>query len=124
MKKILWIEDDVDFISPINIFLKNEGWEVKTANSLEDGEKLAEYFVPDLIIMDIILGKESGFSGIEDFKENPRFANIPIIIFSSLTKRWGETTATREDGLLSKAEEFIDKSQGHKVLIETIKKYL
>ena len=54
MKKILWIEDDIDFISPIKLFLEHEGWEVHAANSVDEGEKLADKIIPDLFIMDII----------------------------------------------------------------------
>ncbi len=80
--------------------------------------------VPDLIIMDIIMEGEHGYSAIEDLKGNTKLEAVPIIVFSSITHRWGETTATQQDALLSEAAEFVDKSCEPSVLIETIHKYL
>jgi len=124
MKKILWIEDSVDFIVPIKQFLEYEGWVVHIAHSVREGIKKSGEITPDLIIMDIIMDEIHGFAGIEDIKENPGFASTPIVIFSSLSERWGETTATREDAILTQAEEFIDKSEGPEKLINTVRKYL
>ncbi len=124
-KKILWIEDNEDILIAFKIMLEEEGeWEVHTATSVEEGKKTADTVLPDLIIMDIMMDSTHGYSGIEDFKGNPKFKDTPIIIFSGVTENWGKTTATREDGLLTEAEEFIDKADGPEALIQAVKKYL
>ena len=56
----------------------------------------------DLIIMDIIVAGEHGYAAIEDLKSESALASIPIVIFSGVTHRWGETTASRLDGYLLK----------------------
>lgn len=124
VKKILWIEDDEDIVISFKLMLEEEGWDVYTELSVEEGEKAAENVLPDLIIMDIMMETTHGFTGIESFKGNPQFKDTPIIIYSGVTKKWGETTATREDGLLTEAEEFVDKADGPEILIRTIRKYL
>jgi twitching motility two-component system response regulator PilH len=123
-KKILWVDDDEDIILSFQPRLEKEGWEVQTALSAEQAKPMAVNDRPDLIIMDIIMEGEHGYSAIEDFKGNTGLANVPIIVFSSVTRRWGETTATREDALLSEATEFVDKSSEPSTLIEAIHKYL
>ena len=60
----------------------------------------------------------------EDLTSNPQLADIPAIVFTSLTRRWGETIASRDDALRSDAGEFVDKSAGIDVLISTIREYL
>lgn len=124
MKKILWIEDDMDLIAAVKLLLEHEGWEVHNAYSVDDGEEMADRIIPDLIIMDIILDRKHGFSGIKELKNNPKFTNTPIIIYSGFSNRFGETTASREDVLFTKAEEFIEKSEGPEALIKAIQKYL
>ena len=42
MKKILWFEDDRDFVKPVKLFLEREDWEVFVAKSAEKGEKMVE----------------------------------------------------------------------------------
>jgi len=80
--------------------------------------------MPDLIIINIIFKKVHGFSLIEEIKSEPELKKIPIIIYSGYTSRWSETTAKREDGLLTTAKEFVDKSSGTDELISTIQKYI
>ena len=123
-KKILWVEDDEDIVLSLQPRLEKEGWKVQTALSAEQAKGMVLNDRPDLIIMDIIMDGQHGYSAIEEFKDSTGLENVPIIVFSSVTHRWSETTATREDALLSDAVEFVDKSAEAGVLIETIHKYL
>ncbi len=113
-KKILWVDDDEDFTSSFRPTLEKEGGQVETAASAEEGKSLAVSERPDLIIMDIIMEGEHGYKAIKDLMSRPQFTDVPTIVFSSLTRRWGETAASREDALLSEAD----------VLVGTIRKYL
>ena len=123
-KKILWVDDDEDLTSSFRPSLEKEGWVVQLASSAREAKFVAVKDRPNLIVMDIIMEGEHGYSVIEDLKINPELTNVPVIVFSSLTHRWGETTATREDALVSDAVEFVDKSAGVKALIQVIRKYL
>ena len=123
-KKIVWIEDDEEVISAFKPHFGNRGWEVLSASSAEKGKALALGVKPDLIIMDIIMAGEHGYAAIEDLKSESALASIPIVIFSGVTHRWGETTASRLDGLLTEADEFVDKAEKPDVLLSTISKYL
>jgi CheY-like chemotaxis protein len=123
-KSIVWVEDDPDIIDGIEPLLKREGWNVHTASSARDGKALAARQKPDLIIMDIIMEGEHGFSAVEDLKNDPQLGSVPVIIFSSVTHRWGETRATREQGMLTEAEEFVDKAGGPVPLIRAVRKVL
>jgi len=123
-KKILWVDDDQDLVLSLQPSLEKQGWQVQAAFSAEQAKTMAISDIPDLIIMDIIMGEEHGYNAIEDLKSYPQLANVPIIVFSSVTHRWGETTATREDAILTEADEFVDKSARPDALIDTIRKYL
>lgn len=123
-KKLLLVDDDEDLVLSIRPSLEKEGWEVHTSFSAEQAKTMAVNNKPDLIVMDIIMEGEHGYSAIEDFMSNPQFENVPVIVFSSITHRWDETTATREDALLSDAAEFVDKSDGADALVRVIRKHL
>jgi len=123
-KKIVWIEDDEEVISAFKPHFGIHGWEVLSASSAEKGKALAIKVKPDLIIMDIIMAGEHGYAAIEDLKSESALASVPIVIFSGVTHRWGETTASRLDGLLTEADEFVDKAEKPDVLLSTISKYL
>ena len=123
-KKIVWVEDDDEIISAFKPRIESEGWELVSASSAEEGKTLALEVKPDLIIMDIIMAGEHGYAAIEELKSESSLANVPIIVFTSVTRRWSETTATRADGLLTEADEFIDKLEKPDVLLDAISKYL
>lgn len=123
-KKILWVDDDQELTMSLKLNLENEGWQVETAISAEQGKSVAVADTPDLIIMDIIMEGEHGYKAIKDLLSNSQLSDVPVIVFSSLTERWGETTASRQEALLSDAAEFVDKSAGIDALISTIRKYI
>ena len=123
-KKIVWVEDDDEIISAFKPRIESQGWELVSASSAEEGKTLALEVKPDLIIMDIIMAGEHGYAAIEELKSESSLANVPIIVFTSVTRRWSETTATRADGLLTEADEFIDKLEKPDVLLDAISKYL
>ncbi len=123
-KKILWVDDDQELTMSLKLNLENEGWQVETAISAEQGKSVAVADRPDLIIMDIIMEGEHGYKAIKDLLSNSQLSDVPVIVFSSITERWGETTASRQEALLSDAVEFVDKSAGIDALITTIRKHI
>ena len=74
--------------------------------------------------MDIIIAGEHGYAAIEDLKSESAQAGVPIVIFSGVTHRWGETTAFSLDGLLTEADDFVDKAEKPDILLGTVIKYL
>lgn len=123
-KKILWVEDDRELVSALLPRLRQEGWEVATASCAGDGMAMMRSEKPDLIIMDVIMPEEHGFSAIETLKSGEEASGIPVVVYSNLPGRWGETTATREDMLCSEAAVFIDKSGGAAALIDAVREIL
>lgn len=123
-KKILWVEDDEDIITAFKPYFLSRGWEIISASSADKGKIITRTVNPDLIIMDIIMAGEHGYAAIEDMKSERGLENIPIVIYSGVTKKWNQTTATREDALLTEACEFVDKSDRPDVLLKTVSKYI
>lgn len=87
MTKILFIEDDRD-----QIFLFKKRFELEqidliaAENSAEADQKiLAEK--PDLILLDILLGRENGLDILEKLKKKPKTQKIPIVVFTNYEKK-------------------------------------
>lgn len=123
-KKILWVEDDEYLVMSFKERFEREGWVLEAAFSPEEAKAAAAKEEPDIIIMDIIMDAQHGYRAIESLRGYPHLTSVPIIVFTSLPDRWGETSATREDFLSSDAAEFVNKSDGVDVLITTVRKYL
>ncbi|MBF0217575.1 MAG: response regulator transcription factor [Candidatus Omnitrophica bacterium] len=83
-KRILAIDDNVDFLSILEDMLKFEGFEVKTLSEPEKAEDYISSFRPDLIVIDVFMPGRSGFNILEDFKEKGIYSEIPKIFLTCL----------------------------------------
>ena len=58
--KVLLVDDDVDFAASMSGILDLEGYQVEVAHSVADAMEKAEIFVPEVALVDIRIGQESG----------------------------------------------------------------
>ena len=84
-KKILLIEDDLSVVEMLKKNLEKSDYEVSAAFDGIEGVKMAQQKKPDLIILDVMLPKEDGFSVLEQIKNSQDIAYTPIIIISGLS---------------------------------------
>lgn len=82
--KILVIDDEQDICEILQYNLDTEGYEVETANSAEEALRLIAISVPDLILLDVMMGDMSGFQMARKLKEDNSTAQIPIIFTTAL----------------------------------------
>ncbi len=84
MTKILFVEDELGLQKTLGSALKEKGFEVVQALNGQDGLRLAKSEKPDLILLDLILPKLSGFEVLADLKKDPKTKDIPIIVLTQL----------------------------------------
>jgi CheY-like chemotaxis protein len=85
-KKILIVEDENDPRVYLDTLLKENGYTTLTA---EDGLKAAgkvKEFMPDVILLDILMPEETGVKFYRDLKKDKELQNIPVIICSGATQ--------------------------------------
>jgi DNA-binding response OmpR family regulator len=83
-KKILVIDDEDINLEFFEVMLSKLGFEVDQAADGEQGLAKVKSFSPDLIILDAIMPKMSGWKLTKILKEDPKHKDIPIIMLSSL----------------------------------------
>ena len=85
MKKILIVEDDIKLRQIYDTMLTSEGYEVEQVSTGQEGLTKAKSYIPDLIILDIMLpGGMNGFDLLEQLKRNPATQTIPVIVLTNL----------------------------------------
>ena len=84
MPKILLVEDDIFLSSLLGNRLKKEGFEVLNIKSGNEAVKGMKTFLPDLILLDLILPGKSGFEVMEEINADPQAQKTPIIVLSNL----------------------------------------
>ncbi|MBI2035193.1 MAG: response regulator [Candidatus Liptonbacteria bacterium] len=83
-KKILLVEDDPFLSSLLKSRLSKEGFALIYAADGEEALALAQKEKPDLVLLDLILPKKSGFEVLEVMRLDPRLEKTPIMIVSNL----------------------------------------
>jgi len=81
-KKILIVDDERDIVKALMIRLKSSGYEVVTAFNGAQGVFMAHKEMPNVIILDIRMPAEDGFSVAEKLKQSDRTNQIPIIFLT------------------------------------------
>ena len=90
--KIFLIEDDNLMSKMYSIKFKKEGYEIIVADNGESGLKTLKdgNFVPDVILLDIMMPKMNGFQVLEILKKDLKLKNIPVILLTNLAGREDE----------------------------------
>lgn len=79
--KILMIDDEITLRLSLQMFLEDEGYEVKTGSTLEEGWNLLEEFRPKVLLLDIHLPDGNGLDALKDIKE--KYPDIAIIMLTA-----------------------------------------
>ena len=78
--RILIVDDDPDIIESVSFALENNGYEVLVARDGNQGLAVAEREDPDLIILDMMMPKRSGFLVMEKLRRSSRVPYKIIMI--------------------------------------------
>ncbi len=119
MKTVVMIEDSKVLGTALFGALKVEGVDVHWAKNGVEGVALAKQVKPDLVLLDLMLPKLSGFEVCKLLKTDNTTWRIPVVIMSTLTDEESRTRA-QECG----ADHFIAKPYDLAATLGEIKKYL
>jgi twitching motility two-component system response regulator PilH len=94
MLKVLVVEDTPSEMQLMTMYLKDNGYQVVTANNAKDGLDLVTKEKPDVVITDVVMEGMNGFEFCRTLKKNPDTEKIPVIACTSrnqdLDKLWGK----------------------------------
>lgn len=121
-KKILLVEDDPFLSLLLKNRLQKEGFNITLAKDGQEGIDYLKNFQPNLMLLDLILPKKTGFELMEEIRLDPQFygKNVPIIVISNLGQQ-EDISRSRQLGAVDyyvKAKISIDD------LIQRIKEFL
>lgn len=84
---ILLVDDDSLILNTLKKRFETFEMDVYAAASPEEAKKILETVTPELIILDLLLTKDDGSSGIMDFiKKEQRLQNVPVLILTNMDK--------------------------------------
>ncbi len=113
---ILIVDDEVDLLELIEYNLKKAGYNVLKAENGPEGLRLARKHHPDLILLDIMMPRMTGFEVVAQLREDAELKHVPVLF---LTARSDEETEVH--GLEVGADDFLPKPISTAKLVARIK---
>ena len=83
-KIALIIDDEPDITEYHGALLTDNGWQVQTANSGDDGLELAKTQKPDVILLDVMMPERGGLSTLIGFRKDPDLATVPVVLVTGI----------------------------------------
>lgn len=105
-KRILLVEDDQALAAVYVSRLQLEGFEVKHVLNGEDALSTALAFKPDLIVLDAMMPKISGFDVLDILRNTPETVSVRVIMLTALSQAKDKEMAEKLG-----ADEYLVKSQ-------------
>jgi DNA-binding response OmpR family regulator len=82
-KKILIADDEPNIVVSLEFLMKQRGYVVRIVNNGEDAFNAIGEFAPDLILLDVMMPRMSGYDLCQKVRENPAWQGIKIIMLSA-----------------------------------------
>jgi DNA-binding response OmpR family regulator len=82
-KKVLIADDEPNIVVSLEFLMKQKGYAVRVAATGEDALNAIGDFGPDLILLDVMMPRMSGYDLCQRVRENPHWRDIKIIMLSA-----------------------------------------
>jgi DNA-binding response OmpR family regulator len=119
MKTILIADDEPNIVISLEYLLEHDGYQVQVARDGQEALDAIARQPPDLVLLDVMLPRVSGFDVCQKIRENPAWQSIRIVI---LTAKGREVEMTK--GLALGAHAYITKPFSTKELLAQIRTLL
>jgi two-component system sensor histidine kinase/response regulator len=116
---LLLVDDNPNNLNLLLNALRNDDYKLLVAKSGEDAIKRAEYALPDLILLDVLMPGIDGFETCKILKSNEKTKDIPVIFMTALTE-----TENKVKGFELGAVDYVTKPIQYEEVILRVKNHL
>jgi PAS domain S-box-containing protein len=114
--RVLVVDDSADNRLLLSSQLRMHGYEILQAEDGTTGIELAEQALPDLILLDVMMPKISGFEVCSHLKNQPKTSHIPIVMVTAL-----RDVQYRIQGIEAGADEFLSRPHHREELLVRVR---
>jgi len=118
-KKILVVDDSRTALFMVTTILRNEPYELVTAHDGQQAVEVATAERPDLILMDVIMPRKTGFEACRELKQREDTRAIPVIL---VTTRGEEGNV--ETGFASGCNDYVTKPINAQELLAKVRDHI
>lgn len=118
-KKILIAEDEANIITSVEFLLQHAGYELRIARDGEEALRGVGEFLPDLVLLDVMMPLRNGFEVCQKIRENAQWSRIKIVM---LTAKGRQTEISK--GMALGADAYLVKPFSTQELLEQVQRQL
>ena len=115
-KKILIVDDEPNIVISLEFLMKREGFQVEVAVDGEDALKKIGELRPDLVLLDVMMPKQSGFEVCQEIRANPDWEHLKVIM---LTAKGRDTEVMK--GVALGADAYVTKPFSTRELVSKVR---
>lgn len=109
MARILVVDDDPDLVETVSMMLEKGGHQVVPAYGGLEGLKKVREFMPDAVVLDVMMPDKDGFEVCKEIKADPSLRNIPVLLLTAVASKISETKYTPRMAMETEADDYVDK---------------
>ncbi|MBT5855968.1 response regulator [bacterium] len=92
VKRILIVDDEPSILEIVEILLSSEGYQVLKASNGQEGLDIAKQYLPDAIILDVMMPKMSGYMVATLLSSDSKLKKIPVMLLTATAQIAGNIT--------------------------------
>lgn len=82
-KKVLIADDEPNIVASLEYLMTKSGYEVSIARNGEEALALVESFLPDVVLLDVMMPRKSGYEVCQKMRERPEWRHIKVVMLSA-----------------------------------------
>ncbi len=96
-KKVLVVDDDVSTVKFLTTALEENGYESLQAYNGREGLELIQAENPDLVLLDVMMPKRTGFTLIKYLRKDEKYKDLPVIMLTGVAEVLEDLDSESED---------------------------
>ena len=118
-KKILIADDEPNIVVSLEFLMRQQGYDVKVVGAGDEALAAVGEYAPDLVLLDVMMPRMSGYDVCQKVRENPAWAGIKIVMLSAKGR---DIEVTK--GMAVGADAYVTKPFSTKDLIARVRQML
>ena len=119
VKKVLIADDEPNIVVSLEFLMRRQGYDVRVATNGEDALSAVAEFQPDLILLDVMMPRMSGYDVCQKVRENPAWQGMRIVMLSAKGR---DVEVTK--GMAVGADAYVTKPFSTQELLATVGRML
>lgn len=118
-RKVLIAEDEPNIVASLEFLLRQSNYEVCVARDGEEALRLVASFAPQLVLLDMMMPRKSGFEVCRQIRGNPEWRDVKVMMLSAKGR-----DSDVDQGLALGADAYVTKPFSTQALLAAVRELL